>query len=209
MKLKVPTRVIIHICCSFPLCAMYGIECRNVLPQTYGQHFTIWMWTLFLLTFGAALPAIVDPAYWVPFLLLFAWTFGTVFEVLTLLVTMVFRDPVVLLAHGRFGLVYFGDKLLHTLPVFAVLGFVIVHRPGLTRALKYIQASKWAPAAYLWMYLSPGLYVGLYSLTHDITKEYYSHMETWVGAIVVIVTILITQTVLLFVFLRKKNNILV
>lgn len=57
------------------------------------------------------------------------------------------------------------------------------------------------------MYLSPGLYVGLYSLTHDITEEYYSHMETWVGAIVVILTILITQTVLLFVFLRKNNNI--
>lgn len=204
--MKVSTRAIIHVCCTFPLCGIFGVEQRDMLPQTYGRHFTIWMWTLFLITMGAALPPIVDPAYWVPFLFLFAWTFGTVFEVLTLLVTMVYQDPIVLLKYNDFGLVYFGDKLLHTLPIFAAVGFVSVHRRGLSRALQYVHSSKWAPAAYLWFYLSPGLYVGLYALLHDIKKEYYSHMPTWIGAIVVIVTLLITQTVLLFVFLQRNSQ---
>lgn len=206
--MKVSTRAIIHVCCTFPLSAMYGVECRDVLPQTYGRHFSIWMWSLLLISLAAALPPIVDPAYWVPYLWLFTWAFGTCFQVLTLLVTMVYRDPIVLLAHGEFGLVYFGDKLLHTLPIFTVLGFVTVHRRGLSRAFMYVQTSKWAPAAYLWFYLSPGLYVGLYALLHDIKEEYYSNMPTWVGAIVVVVTLLITQTVLLFVFLRKHSSLL-
>ena len=206
--MKVPTRVIIHIVCAFPLAAMFGVEARNVLPQTYGRHFTTWSWTLLLITLAAALVPIVDRAYWVPFLFLFTWAFGTVFEILPLLSVMTYRDPGVILAHGNFGVVFFGDKLLHTLPIFVVLGFVGVHRRGLCQALQRVNASVWAPLAYIWFYVAPGLYVGLYALLHDLQKEYYSTLPIWLGAVVVIISLAITQSVLLFVFLRVKKTLL-
>ena len=209
--MKVPTRVIIHIACAFPLAAMFGVEARDVLPQTYGRHFTTWSWTLLLITLAAALVPIVDRGYWVPFLFLFTWSFGTVFEILPLLCAMTYRDPMVILAHasyGKFGIVYFGDKMLHTLPIFAVLGFVAVHRRGLCQALEHVNRSPWAPLAYLWFYVAPGLYVGLYALMHDLQKEYYSTLPVWIGAIVVIISLAITQSVLLFVFLRVKPTLL-
>ena len=103
---------------------------------------------------------------------------------------------------------YFGDKLLHTLPIFVVLGFVAVHRRGLCRALEHVNASRWAPLAYLWFYVAPGLYVGLYALLYDFHKEYYSTLPVWIGAIVVIISFTITQSVLLFVFLRVKPTLL-
>ena len=209
--MKVPTRVIIHIVCTLPLAAVFGVEERDVLPQTYGEHFTIWSWSLLLIMLAVALVPIVDRGYWVPFLFLFTWAFGTVFEVLCLLVAMTYRDPIVILAHanyGKFGIVYFGDKMLHTLPIFVVLGFVAVHRRGLSQALTHINASAWAPLAYLWFYIAPGLYVGLYALLYDFHKEYYSTLPVWIGTIVVIISFTITQSVLLFVFLRVKPTLL-
>lgn len=204
--MKIPTRVIIHIACSFPLAAMFGVEARDVLPQTYGRHFTTWSWTLLLLVLAIALVPIVDKSYWVPFLFLFTWSFGTVFEILPLLCAMTYRDPGVILQHGHFGVVFFGDKLLHTLPIFVVLAFVVVYRRGLCQALEYVSASVWAPLAYVWFYVAPGLYVGLYALLHDLQEEYYSSLPVWIGAVVVIISLAITQTILLFVFLRKKTK---
>ena len=220
----IPTLVWTHICVIIVFSGILGVELRDATTwRDVMSHFTVWSWFLFVATLTGALPPIVVNQYWIVFTVgLFFWSFGTVCIVITLLVTMTLRDPNVILQYGNFGIVFFGDKLLHGLPLVVLLAFLVIHKTKMGLAL----ASEWAKprgtlnlsfrdkqvninlqkcyraAVILWGFFAPAIFVVVYAATHDILVDYGSTMPTWMGAIVVVVTLALTQSALLWALLH-------
>jgi hypothetical protein len=215
-----PPRAIMHIVGTLILAAFFGVECRDTKPSTYGTHFTSWSWTLFLLTMAVATPCVVETLSWVPFVIVFLfWTWGTVFEVLIVLSTMVFRDEHVLLKYGNFSFIYVGDKLLHTLPCFVMFAFVAIHIIPIKAAMEFIKTHKmkikirrktwYVPikhGAYAWFFISPLAFIGIYAATHGLMNEYGSSMPIWEGFIVAAITVMVAHGILFLMLSINRNR---
>ena len=222
----IPTLVWTHVCVIVVFSGVFGVELRDATTwRDVMSHFTVWSWFLFIATLAGALPPIVVKQYWAAFTVgLFCWSFGTVCIVITLLVTMTLRDPNVILQYGHFGLVFFGDKLLHGLPLVVLLAFLVIHKAKMSVALgkawneergtwnvvyntwnvRLNLKSCYRTAVVCWVFLSPAIFVAIYAATHNLLADYGSTMPTWMGAVVVVVTLLLTQSTLLWALLRSS-----
>ena len=226
---SIPQPVIVHLVGTFVLAGFFGVECRDTdTSSAFFSHFTTWSWTLLLLFLATATPAVADPAYWVVVTAVgFFWTFGVVFVVLILLCVMTYRDEIVILRYSDFSTVYVGayrgcgvgvrrpntktesykgDKILHTLPCFVMLLFFILFKRYLRSATAFILGTKWRVAAYIWFYVSPLILIIIYGATHDLYVQYRSTMPNWLGALSTIITLGITQSLLLWILVWQYKG---
>ena len=120
---------------------------------------------------------------------------------------------------------FFGDKLLHGLPLVVLLAFLVIHKVKMGNALLKawneergtwnVRFKTWdvrlnlntcyRTAVLCWVFLSPAIFVAIYAATHNLLADYGSTMPIWMGASVVVVTLVLTQSTLLWALLRGSD----
>ena len=87
-----------------------------------------------------------------------------------------------------------------------MLLFFILFKRYLRSATTFIVGTKWRVAAYIWFYVSPLILIIIYGATHDLYVQYRSTMPLWLGALSAVITLGITQSLLLWILVWQYKG---